>query len=454
MFCFVLVSLFMISFVSAENEDVIMRLSSYENAHAGLWNSTYSYILNYTEIFGSVYFGDSTQVHNCSVNSPFLWLSKETNSHVSNVSNSVYNVPVCYGDLVCSVLTGDCPGVVIARLSDFTNAHISNASDDDYPVKICCGGVGGGDLYWADANGVPIGQSDNVNIGDTVRAVAGVSSIGTFNILEHNNDDGSSDDIRTDVEGELDANNNLVYRWKITQDDLNKTDEDFDAFYFRTNLTGEDESNNISIDGTYDDFPMNITIVSPDCGDDFDEGKNVTIEVVADDEDDVIEGNVTIVTIDDVFVRSFTNGGVVFNYTFALPGNFQIVAEGINSRGKRARHIANIMILDKEDGSYVAGEYTAACISSPKDFSNMKSSKVKFNASTTRAIKVVGGAPLVLTPKNNATSFSWYWGFASSDNTWSVAWEYVKKIDVKAYEFWVDFPVAGDNSASLRVELS
>ena len=153
----------------------------------------------------------------------------------------------------------------------------------------------------------------------------------------------------------------------------------------------------------------------------------------------VVVGNVIVKC---VVVERFMNGGVGFDYNFSLAGNVQIVAEGVNSRGKRARHISNVMVLGGD------GDYVAACIDKPKDFSDMDDSVVEFDASTTRAVVVSGGVPSVITPEGSPTRFSWYWRFMPEN----IIRDFVKSDDSLAYKFTVNFPIAGDNSALLRVE--
>ena len=163
---------------------------------------------------------------------------------------------------------------------------------------------------------------------------------------------------------------------------------------------------------------------------------------MADDEDDFLDGTLS---INGVVNGTFVNGVTSFSHTFGLSGNYQIIAEAVNSRGKRGRHISNIMILDRVN----AGKYVAACIASPKDFSDMDDPVVNFDASTTRGVIVaVGGALTVINPVDSPASFSWYWRFMPEN----IIREFVKSSELKAYKFTAEFPIIGDNSAGLRVE--
>jgi hypothetical protein len=208
---------------------------------------------------------------------------------------------------------------------------------------------------------------------------------------------------------------------------------------------GGQSSGYLSINTDRSDDEMNVSIVSPVCGDNFDDGDaTVNVEVVASDSDDEISGTLTIGGVD---AGVFGNGGVVISgYDFS-PGNVQVVADAVNSRGKRSRSVSSVMVLDFP---YVDGkEYVAACIDKPKDYMNFDGSVVEFDASTSRAIEIVGGVPDVIKPSDLDGRLSWNWTFypggivrSFSDNT-----------NPLAYKFTAEFPVAGENSATLRLEL-
>ena len=93
-------------------------------------------------------------------------------------------------------------------------------------------------------------------------------------------------------------------------------------------------------------------------------------------------------------------------------------------------------------------DYIAACISKPKDFSNIEGSTVEFDASTTRGVRIVGGELDELIP-DDGDVFSWYWNFQPEDYDK----EHVDSTNSSAYRFKTNFLQAGDNSATLRVEI-
>ena len=114
--------------------------------------------------------------------------------------------------------------------------------------------------------------------------------------------------------------------------------------------------------------------------------------------------------------------------------------------GRRGRGRRRGWRLGEGEG-YVDGSYIAACIIKPEDFSDIPGSVVEFDASTTRGVRVVGGSVELLVPGEDA--FSWYWMFYPEE----IARNFVNSVDPLAYKFTAEFSVAGDNSASLRVEV-
>ena len=441
-----LVGIFMIGVVSAvqcDDNQTIMRLYQDSNSHVSMWNvnnDTYLEEICYDKIFGVPYSG--ADPHVCTGTNRILSLFADNNSHAAKDWDAVnYKHDVCYGNLVCAYddSVGDScvnGGEVVVRMYSGTNSHVANASYTTYDKKICCVDSPTQVLYWADANGVEITQADEVNIGDTIQAVVtGAGDIGTFTVWE---DDFIDDDNITTIIDD-DADGKVFGRWKITQADLDKT-LGLDSFYFKTSVTGDDNSSYINISKSYDDSPMNITVVAPNCGANFSAGSKHEIVVSASDEDDFIDGTVT---VNGVEVATFSNEEIRFNHTFSS-SDTQIVANAVNSRGKRARHIINVMVLSGE------GVYVAACIKEPKDFSDLEDSVVTFDATTTRAIEVIGGvetsiSPTVLTYRDR---FSWYWRWMPENEVY----EFTNSNDSLAYNFTEEFPIAGGNSASLRVE--
>jgi hypothetical protein len=307
--------------------------------------------------------------------------------------------------------------------------------------KICCGHASV--LEWRDMNGNVITDAE---VGDTVRMVkTNAVSGGVFEVFEE--DDGligfllgGDDDIRT-VDGVL-VGSDVIGEWTITEEDMARTG-DYDDFQFEI---GGETSGDLNIGQNEDDDSMNVTIDAPNCGDDFDEGDTVEVSVSARDGDDLITGTVFI----DGIVTPFSNGGVVFDHYFGIPGNHQVVVSATNDRGERSRSIASVMVLDRESGSYVDGDYVAACISEPADFSAISGSYVDFDASGTRGIKVSGGVPVDVAP--GSVDLNFYWTFFPERREYGE--QYNGTGNSLAYDFGTVFANAGDNSATLRVEIN
>jgi len=219
-----------------------------------------------------------------------------------------------------------------------------------------------------------------------------------------------------------------------------------DRFAFEVDSSGE-YSYEIAINPDEDDDPMNVTIDSPECGADFNESQTVGIVISAEDEDDVITGTVTIG--DDVY--NFSNGGRTINYDFNnVSGNHQIMVEAINTRGKRAKDIVSVMVLEMTGTDYNDGTYVAACIDEPVNFFDFSGSVVYFNASSTKGIKIVGGMREDISPGDDRMDF--YWNFFPDGRTYGEY--YAGTGNSSAYEFTTEFAISGDNSAVLRVEVN
>ena len=72
---------------------------------------------------------------------------------------------------------------------------------------------------------------------------------------------------------------------------------------------------------------------------------------------------------------------------------------------------------------------------------------MKFDASATRGVRVANGLIDELIP--GVDSFSWYWTFYPEE----VVSNFIDDVSERAYMFTANFPVAGENSVTLRVEV-
>ncbi|MFA4960905.1 MAG: hypothetical protein WC548_04555 [Candidatus Pacearchaeota archaeon] len=427
--------------------DIIMKLFSPYNSFGALWNDPiYNYEICYSTIFGKIY--SLSSPHVCSDNK-VLGLSSTTNAYSEIPSLSNYDTEVCYGDLDCEkdVSSGDgCTngGKVVARLSADTNAYSSDASFPA-PVKICCTSENSvtDDLYWANTNDNQITKAD---VGDTVKLIYLNPSLPEdseviFEIFEIDNSDEDeiktvslSNEISTFAEGGI-----AIASWAISKNDLART-SDFDNFTFRVSGL---QSDNLKISNKANDSKMVLRIISPDCGNYFDAGDEVTIEVEAFDEDDVMNGSLKIFQDENkLFDFKIDNGNLIQNKNFNVAGNYQVIAEGINSRGKRARAISNVMVINKTKNDV----YVAACIDSPTDYTYIDSNVVEFDARSTTGINFTLPTNYIVIPKEKL-KFNWMF----SDDIMRIYSE--NGNNTKAYFFNKTFASAGNNSATLEVEI-
>ena len=305
-------------------------------------------------------------------------------------------------------------------------------------------------FYWTDLNGKRITSS---SFGSTVSMNARGVVSGAFNVWDM--DTIENDIVEENVEGVL-VDGVLVGEWVVpNRNVLNEltrdfvlgvpiNNNDFDDFKFKV---GGEWSNSLSI-VSGSNSKMSVELLSPACGSYFDEGQGVNINVSANDSDDIVNGRII---IDGVEVESFSNGGIVFEYVFDSFGEVSIIVEADNDRGEVSRAFSNVMILDKDEaGNYVGRKYAAACIDEPKDSTDIPGHEVHFDASGVVAIDTSGGTPLVIRPGDaNSGRLSWTWYFWPDEITKT----YVDVTDSTPYDFTINFPTAGHNSASLEVEL-
>ena len=293
-------------------------------------------------------------------------------------------------------------------------------------------------LYWADQNLNQIGFAE---LGDTVKMVYEnpslvVGETDNFHVYE---DDVALDDNIADIAGKVNVAGMMTADWMITEDDLDKTLLDYGEFKF--NVRGID-SDELSISSSEDDDSLDVTIDSPLCGEDFAVGENLNLIVSAVDFDDVIDGKLSIYDSDGILENSynFSNGVLNIPYSFNDSGNFQLVALADNTRGKKARVISNIMVIDQDFDAV----YVAACISWPKDFSNINTAEVYFNATNTMGIRHIGGSNIEI----GKSEINFYWVFSDGQTN-----PYIDGSNVLAYNFYKRFQKAGNNWATLRVEV-
>ena len=417
-------------------DDIIIKLFSEENSQGALWDDThgYNWEICYYDIFGA---STGSEPHPPTCLNPVLWLSSTYNAHASISEDSIYTIPVCYGDLDCveDSSTGDaCTDIdreIVVRLSDVTNAHISSESDSDFPIKICCKEIpscipdctviecgpdpvcgvecgpcdtGAGEVcdlgtgtcvpsigvpYWADMNGDMINQSD---LNDLVKLIAqGLGLPGK------------------EINYSIYIKNALVFDWlwpdyKIftasSEEEFTtwragkNKDEDLaeGEYYFEINIGGiiqstKDNSNSdyhfLTVSDTENNNPPVANITSPKRGEVYLQENNVSFNQTSYDIDDYI--NYTWNLDDGIEIKGSTKdnppSNYSFNYTYDSSGKKDISLNVLDERGLTDRDLVSILILDE-------GDYIFADIKEPELEAVFENKLVNFNASYTYAINI------------------------------------------------------------------
>jgi hypothetical protein len=341
-------------------------------------------------------------------------------------------------DSLVSFFDGQIDEVVIYNRS-LTAQEIQNRYNvGAYEKKICCNSslqI----IQWQNLRGQLITEAQK---GDYVKMVITKTGLadGTivpFEISERDFGLNPDDSIRAGaaaVNGTV-AGGVAVAYWKITSEDLAKT-EDLDNFVFT--VLGQD-SEELKIDPNEDDDPTEFRIVSPDCGSNYTVGSTLRVQVVAEDSDDILSGNISF-EAEGISNRAFSNGGILFDEVLDRSGNSQVIVTVSNTRGGIMRKISSIMVVDEsKDGSYVA-----ACINKPEDFSDIGSGSIYFDGSTSRGLRYNTVSKYQEVPK---AQLNFYWQFSdgrTNPNT--------EGSNPLSYEFWKTFQSAGHNWATLEVE--
>lgn len=342
---------------------------------------------------------------NASGNGVLIRASSSDNAHAEIPSGTAYSTLISYANLSCIDAPACSSGhpIKVLSLAAKTNSHVGEF--DEYPVKICCSYSAPAALpdepYWADMNGVPISEASS---GNMVQMIAPGVNSGTFKIIRKKNGWlGSDKEIRSGIKGRI-FDGKFIANWTIMPKDF-KDLQSYNNFSFQ--VGDGNWSEELRVDPNFKDSDFNLKILSPNGGDYFNKSSSVQINISADDKFNKVDGNVY---VNNVNVGSFTNGKTTIEHVFDVPGNSTIVANGTDSKNKRAQKFLNIMILDIDDsGRYKDGSYVAASIKSPEDGMSTDNSTVNFDASTTRGIVVTNGKLKLLIPGRD--NFSWNWTF-------------------------------------------
>ena len=454
---------YLFSFVSAPGDnhpcensnEVMIKLFQKNNSHGALANDpNYEFSICYNEVFPGFNAGASST--DCKGYNALLWLSNETNAHASDTNNSfTENVPVCFEDLSCDLEVGtnsSCVngGNVVLRMSNESNAHLAEASYTDYLYKLCCSiPVPEGLARWENMEGDLINSAEVL---DMVMLVFEDSSLPDGDMVEFKiyEDDLLFDDYIGTFVGNIE-NGTANAAWRITRNDLLKTEGDYGQFYFEVDGV---KSGDLDISPIPDDTPLNLNILNPNCGQWFFKDTSHLIKIVAEDVDDVIDGilRITSVNVDGTISvdveRSFTNGGEEFVYEFPKHGNLGISVSG-SSRGFNLAKSSNVMVINENISEF----YLAACIDEPENLAHLISNQVEFNASSTIGyVWKPSGCNHPDAQNNKATelsksNFSFLWNFSEGDS-------YGPGSGSDYWNFNHTFNVAGNNSATLSVNIN
>ncbi|OIO41564.1 hypothetical protein COX97_04865 [Candidatus Pacearchaeota archaeon CG_4_10_14_0_2_um_filter_05_32_18] len=130
---------------TCSDSQAILTLSKLTNAHAGTPDqSNHSVSVCYNSVFNRQYTGPNPSVCKNDSSNLVLILSAGKNAHAKAPGMAINSgeVPVCYGDLSCRVVEGECNSSIgekrIVGLSDYEDAHLSLLKSNNYGKNICC----------------------------------------------------------------------------------------------------------------------------------------------------------------------------------------------------------------------------------------------------------------------------------------------------------------------------
>lgn len=305
-------------------------------------------------------------------------------------------------------------------------------NDCDGQVDEGCLDIDG--AYWANMNGVPYADGAEVDLDDYVLMVV------------------RGADLNGDVDFEIwkdapfwfdsevaSGSSELLNAWQVNESG---------TFYFKATVSGEEyTSEEIVVNDKPENSPPEFRFLTPSCGEDFELGDSATINVSVSDEDDLVDGELyEVVGGVESKIIDVQNGYNSGDWTFDSAGNVQLVLNGSLTRGGIFHLTSNIMVIDPNS----IGGYVAACIDEPEDNSNIRTSKVKVLANSTRAIYYVPGTGATIYDRdNNPGHLELIWTFSDDpslkfpiNGTEGRSWEFYHHFaDVIHSKAWVDLEV-------------
>ncbi|MCR4323549.1 MAG: hypothetical protein NUV37_01090 [Nanoarchaeota archaeon] len=303
------------------------------------------------------------------------------------------------------------------------------------------GTINDNDPYWTDLSGEPIATS---SIGSLVMLWynnGGGRGFTSFDVFE---EDPLFDDSVTTILGEDgtgDYDGDFIGFWLITQGDVDKGGEE-ENYAFKFSIDGKDSANSLDIVPGGVDQPIDLKIISPDCGEIFYMGDEVTIEFEVNDPDDLVNVILTINENPVTEIPDETNalGGTRrYNYTFSESGTIPIRVVASND-DEMASVVSNVIVVNPA----ISADYVAACISEPKNFERINSDFASFDASNSIAISYDGSS--ITTHSLSDMSFNWVFSDGRAN-------PYSSGGNPLAYKFQKYFQSSGDNWAKLDIGL-
>ncbi len=358
---------------ACENTQVILRLSSSDNAHGAEWQySAYPVEICYDEIFGFTYSGENPHSCNSEKTNKILSLSSSYNSHaeipnrISVVRRAVEETSspyakICYGDLTCQA-KGECSEneKLIVSLSSETNAHLS--SGNNYPVKICCRvGSKVEEAYFANMQGEFIDEADK---GDSVKLIVSGAGLGEVNYTIY-------------------KSNSFWFDKKVASSgargELIWTANSSGTYYFIARLeNGESlESGDLVVGDSIIDRPIELRIFNPKDKQIYFLNEALNFSAIIRDEDDRVYYSWTLGDGATKSGDSYSWGNLSFIYGYSAAGQKNIILRAWNSREQSVFKRVSILIINSS--------YLLAYIDTPL-FGAGYRRIVRFNASSSYAV--------------------------------------------------------------------
>jgi hypothetical protein len=113
--------------VCSSESQIILKLSQESNAYGSIVDdNNYGWRICYDEIFGE----EGSGVRQCSNANDIVWLHENYNAYASASWSTDYPIPVCYGDLVCTIRQNTCTDdeKMVVALYQESNTNLTDAN--------------------------------------------------------------------------------------------------------------------------------------------------------------------------------------------------------------------------------------------------------------------------------------------------------------------------------------